>query len=357
MNRVGTPPCDELETELALERIEGELAVELPAHMRAFARAHAGGRASPPAPLVAAKRSTLDVARDACSHDLLVDRGLSLLRLVAPIMIEADPLVAALRARQPTWAGLAELAAARDAASRTLFGKPAIELIHQLHGVSSIRVMDDPGPAIDGWHVPDVAVDTREIDDAWNAIASRAGISGSVRVDRSGKAAPRAFNVEPKVEVIVVVPAVVNNPAARFAVLHELGHAIVALSMRPGVPRVVDEAAAAYVSRLAEPPSWLPPKWPSELAVAARGRRLRIASLLDNIERALPDVDVAAMIETVGPVPTWSLWHDPGAQAAYVEAEDLSERLRSDLGQSPARGQLVRALIAARDRIDQETRL
>jgi len=143
------------------------------------------------------------------------------------------------------------------------------------------------------------------------------------------------------------VPEVVDTQAARFAVLHELGHAAAALALPGGIPRAVDEAAAAYVARLAEPPSWLPTKWASPLAVAARARRAAIAMTLDAIERALPDAS-----EPTGDTPPWALWHDPGAQAAYVAAEHIAERMRAELGGNPPRGQFARALAAEWARID-----
>jgi hypothetical protein len=55
--------------------------------------------------------------------------------------------------------------------------------------------------------------------------------------------------------------------------------------------------------------------------------------------------------------PPWALWHDPGAQSAYVAAEALADRLRSYLGPNPPRGQFVRALELERARIDHKTRL
>ncbi len=350
---MGEEPCDVLQAEMALDLLEGELAAELPAHMRAFARAHAEGRTPPSAPLVARLASSLETARHACMHDLLYERGLALLRLVAPIMIEGDPRVVEARNEPPTWEGLARLAAARDAAARQRFGRGAIELAHVLHGVAAERVeMGAPGPAIEGWQVRGTPIDHAAILDVWNALASRFDIAGQVRIDRADKAQPRAFVIEPKVEVVVVVPSVIDTPAARFAVLHELGHAIVALALPAGTPRVLDEAAASYIARLAEPPSWLPPRWPSELAGAARRRRTAIAVMLDEIERALPEV-----ADVPGPMPPWALWHDPGAQAAYVQAEVIADRLRSDLGPNPPRGQLVRALELERDRIDRRTRI
>jgi hypothetical protein len=348
-------------THVALELLEHELAAELPSHMRAFARAHAEGRTPPAAPLVARLASTLDTARAACANDGLADRGLALLRLVAPLAIEDDPAVAAARAQPPSWDGLVALATARDAAARARFGCGAIELAHRLHGTpDAIGEYDVPGPAIDGWQARGPAIDSAAIQDAWNAIATRLGLTGSVRIDRAhaptGRALhdarPRTFVIEPQREVLVIVPAVIDTPATRFAVLHELGHAAAALALPAGIPRVVDEAAASYVARLAEPPSWLPPKWASDLAVAARARRTAIAAMLDDVERTLP-----ALPHVPGTTPPWGLWHDPGAQAAYVAAEAIAERLRQDLGPNPPRAQFTRALVAERDRVDRRTRI
>jgi hypothetical protein len=353
----GSEPCDALQAEMALDLLEGELAAELPAHMRAFARAHADDRPPPAAPLLARLASTLETARDACRHDVLADRGLALIRLVAPLVIEDHPAVVAARAEPPSWPGLAKLAAARDDAARARFGCGAIELHHRLNGVPAQPRLEHeaPGPAIEGWQERDGRVlDAAAIHDAWLAIAARAGVTGTVRVDRSKRARPRAFVVEPKSEVIVVVPEEVATPAARFAVLHELGHAVVALALPAGVPRVVDEAAASYIARLAEPPSWLPPKWAQggDRATAARRRRLALAAMLDDIERNLP-----ALADVPASAPPWALWNDPGAQAAYVEAEVIADRLANDLGANPPRGQLLRALKAERDRIDHRTRI
>jgi hypothetical protein len=347
---MGEEPCDLLQAEMALDLLEGELAAELPAHMRAFARAHAEGRPAPSAPLVARLASSLQTARHACMHDLLADRGIALMRLIAPLMIESDTMVATIRADAPSWPGLAHLTKARDLVARDRFGCSTVELMRRLHGVPAERaLLDAPGPAIEGWHQRDVAIDQTAIVDMWNALAARFGITGQVRIDRSEKAHPRAFVIEPQVEVVVVVPSVVDTPAARFAVLHELGHAVVALALPPGTPRAVDEAAASYLARLAEPPSWLPPRWPSERAAAARRRRTALAAMLDEVERGLPD-----LADVPGARPPWALWHDPGAQAAYVAAETIADRLRNDLGANPPRGQLVRALELERARIDQK---
>jgi hypothetical protein len=345
---MGGPPCDALQVELALDRLEGELAVELPAHMRAFARAHAERRPPPAAPLVARLASSLEAARAACMHELLADRGLALLRLVAPLVIEDDPRVAAARAEPPSWPGLARLAAIRDEIALARFGRRAIDVVHGLHGVAAERGDHGaPGPSVEGWHVREATIEHGAIIELWNVLAACFDVRGHVRIDRAAPPAadaggrapgPRTFVIEPGREVVVVLPHGIDTPAARFAVLHELGHAIVALALPAGTPRVLDEAVASYVARLAEPPSWLPARWATELAAAARRRRTAIAAMLDDVEHALP-----ALAGVPGATPPPALWHDPYAQAAYVQAEVLADRLRADLGAKPPCGQLVRA--------------
>jgi hypothetical protein len=353
---VGEPPCNALQAELALDLVTGELAVELPAHVRAFARAHAGGRPPPAAPLVARLTSTLVTARDACIHDELRDRGLAVLRLVVPLVIEDDPAVAAARRAPVSWPGLVALARARDAATQARFQMTTVAMLHRLHGcVGEPAELPWPKPPIPGWTARDTPCDDAAIADVWQAVAARLGVTGTVRVDRgAADTRPRAFVVEPRREIIVVVPGCVDTPAARFAVLHELGHAAAGLALPGGLPRVVDEAAAGYVARLAETASFLPPRWHEPLAAAARARRVRVAAALDRVERALPAESDAAAI-AAWPQPPWSLWHDPAAQAAYVAADAVAERIHHTLGPSPPRGQFVRALAAERDRVERET--
>jgi len=294
-----------------LDLLEQELAAELPGHMRAFARAHAEGRTPPPAPLIARLSSSLDTALAALPNERLADRAVALLRLLVPLAIESDPAVTAVRAQPATWDGLSALTAARNSVSRERFGMDAIALIHRLHGTPDPVVeIDVPGPLIAGWMDRGAAVDAVAIDDVWHAIATRFGLAGSVRIDRSATASPRTFVIEPLREVIVVVPQVIDSPLTRYTVLHELGHAAIALVQPPGIPRVLDEAAASYIASLP----------------------------------ALPQLP--------GRIPPPALWTDPGAQASYVAAEAIAERLRKELGVNPPRGQFARALTAERDRID-----
>src|SRR5262249_33756828 len=162
-------------------------------------------------------------AHDACMHHVLADRGLSLLRLVVPLLIEDDPEVAAARAQAPSWGGPAEVAAAREAPARQRVGGGALARPPPPARVRAPRreVAAPPGAPLAGWQDKDGPLDQTAIHDAWQAIALRLGLasSGMVRIDRSQTAKPRTFVILPKSEVIVVVPAVVDSPAARFSVL------------------------------------------------------------------------------------------------------------------------------------------
>jgi len=351
---MGEAPCDLLETELALDRVEGLLAAELPAHMRAFARAYAAGAPLPAAPDVAGCASSATVGRRALPHPTLADRGLALLRVVAPIVIERDAGVSAARARfasaTPSWAAYAALSALRDTVAKARFGRPARDVLRLLHGAPEPDGADVPAD-LTGWREPDGQ--DLDIEATWAALVDRFRITsafvdlraadgGAARPGTPGLAIvraavrPRAFVVEPGCEVIVVVPPRASSPAERFAVLHELGHAVANLLSPAGLPRVLDEAVASLVARDLERTA--------PIAIAARMRRTQLARVLAAVERGeLPG-------DAVAPSPPWALWHDPAAQAAYVAAEGLADRLAGapDLGA---------ALAHERARIDRETTL
>ena len=353
-------PCDLISVELRLDRIEAELGSELPPHMRAFARAYARGTEQPPAPDVLHRATTLATARATLAHPVLADRGLALLRLVVPIVIEADPGVATARAAQPTWDALAALARARHAVATARFGHGALEILHRLHGIS-LNAVDanfvataPPAlpPAVAGWAEPDVVtLDSSAISHTWDAIRARHGVTGAVRFEPTDSARPRTFVVQPRGEVVVVIPAQIATPADRFAVLHELGHVLAALAMPAGIPRVVDEAAAAYLARAIEREGDAESAWYSPAAGPARVRRGILARVLDRIERHLEHAP-PAVAERPAERPPWALWHDPGAQAAYVAAESMADAIEHDLGSAPAPGALAEALAAQREQID-----
>lgn len=338
--------CDLVSVEHRLDYLEAEIANELPPHMRVFARAYARGTPPPPAPDVLHRPATLTTARSALAHPLLVDRGLALLRLAVPLAIEDDPAVAAARAQAATWESLARLAAARDAAATARFGHRAIDVLHALHGSAAAGEAAPPLPRrVAGWSEPDaVDVDVQAVSHAWDAIRARHGVDGAVRFERSATARPRTFVVQPHGEVVVVIPAQVATPAQRFTVLHELGHVLAALALSAGIPRLVDEGAAAYIARAIERAG---DPWYSPAARAARARRVALARVLDGIERALPEIT-----ERPAELPPWALWHDPGAQAAYVGAEAVADVIEREVGPAPVPGAVAAALTAQREAID-----
>jgi hypothetical protein len=320
MGEPGAP----LDLVLALDRAWGELAAELPAHVRAFARAHAAGAPVPPAPAAAGQGA---LARRALAYPALAARGLALLRLAVPVAVEGEPAVARARAGEPRWSALAALAAARDAASRARFGRGFLELVHALHGAPAAAAAPSaegraaaapvpvPTASLEEWRARSRVIGPAEIDAIWRDLARRHGAAGRLELVPSGAARPRAFVVEPGREVIAVVPARVETSAARFAVLHELGHALAGLIAPEAVPRAVDEAAASYAARAMEAPGH---PWHSPLAAEARARRTALAAMLDEVERG-------AASPPAGVKPPWALWHDPGAQASYVRAEQIAD--------------------------------
>ncbi|TMQ03755.1 MAG: hypothetical protein E6J91_45925 [Deltaproteobacteria bacterium] len=250
-------------------------------------------------------------------------------------------------------------AGARDAGDdAALTGEPiavpdrAVQPESAPHGEQAVKGARSAGlpPLVAGWFEPDgVLVDDAAIARAWEAIRARHGVAGTLRFERAAGATPRTFVIEPRREVIIAIPARIAAPAERFAVLHELGHAVAALGLAGGIPRAVDEAIAAYVARAIECDA---DAWYSPLAAAARARRRTLAGILDQIERTLPELP--GPDARLSGHPPSALWHDPGAQAAYVAAEALADDVERALGLAPSPGALVAeagALCEAIDRI------
>lgn len=348
---MGEAACSLLDAEVALDRVDAEIAAELPAHMRQYARAYARGEPLPAAPPVLHRAATLEIARRALGFAELADRALAVLRLIVPTVLDTDPRVVLARCATPTWPAMLALARARDRAAGDRFGMSAVELLHRLHGADGRDATPTAvPPPIAAWTTADGGVDPSAITDLWGLLVRRHG--GRMIHVEAGDVRPRTFVVEPKREVIVVHARRLDTPAARFALVHELGHALAAFLAAPGLPRAVDEAVAAYIARLIEHRGQVMPMWFSPHAAAARARRLAIAVELDALERALPAVESFATER-----PPWAPWHDPGAQAAYITAEAIAERWWTMLGPHPVPGALADALADERARIDLATRL
>ncbi len=314
------------ELELELDRLEAELAAELPGHVRALAEAYANSTAAPFAPHVLRLRRSRILAIRALAVPALATRALALLRLLTPIGIEDDVAVTAARAVEPAWSTYATLRAAREVAATTNFQRGYIAWLQWLHGAGWLvpTIVDWPAE-LAGWRAPSPPLSVAEIERAWHQLAARHGARGSCRIVQA-PVRPRAFVVEPGREVIVVVGALAS-PAMRFAALHELGHALAALLSPVALPRMLDEAAASYVARLLELES---DPWFTPLAARARDPvRLTMLMALHGIEAGLqPPIER----------PPWGLWHDPGAQAAYVVAERFADHWWVQLGADPGVG-------------------
>lgn len=345
--------CDLLDAELALDRLEAELARELPGHLRGFAAACASGAPAPPPPAVARHPRSLASIRQALAHPVLADRALALARIVYPIAIDDDPRVVHAQRADPTWEALATLAAARDTVACERFARPFIELMQRLHGSprEPHATAAELPPPLAAWHAPTPPLAHPTLAAVWDILAARHGARGTLRIIAGTDGVrPRAITIEPGAHVDVVVPRVLGTPAQRFAALHELGHGLAALAATsPGVslPRVVDEAVAAYIARLIEAPDLLPAGWYAADATAARSRRTAVARTLAAIEQALPAIATPPTER-----PPWALWHDPGAQTAYVDAEVIADRWWAELGPTPGAGDLARAIAAERLRVD-----
>lgn len=291
-----------LATELALDRIEGALAAELPAHVRAFAHAYATGRAAPPAPGVVSEPATLAAVTAALADPALAARARPLWRLSALV-----PIANAIGAVEPAgWDELAALAQRRNAAARQRFGVDFLALAHDVYEVGAIE-LHPTGPA----RTPPIGAAPVTVDGVvtlWREL-SELPPPAIVVAD----ARPRTFAVRPG-EAIVVVRADATV-TAWSQVAHELGHAWVAIAGLD-LPRTLDEAVAIAASRLYER------REPA--AARAHDRQETVAHALAAIERDLyadpphtpPADDRGERLAS----PPWALWHDPGAQAAYAAA-------------------------------------
>ncbi|MFN0245685.1 MAG: hypothetical protein ACKV2T_02180 [Kofleriaceae bacterium] len=357
-----------LDAEIALDRLEARLAAELPVHLAATASAYAAGLSAPAAIAITPREvEAVRVARTFAEHHA---RATQLLRVIAPVVIDSAPRVIGALARDRTWAHWRALAAARDEQARRWFGMPHRALVHALAGVppaaqaadSSHSVVTAKGapaafefadvvgatsaeftvpeadeaaasrygvPApIDGWNHASGCDggDDKAVLALWNALRGGDAL-GTLSVVRSSTAHPRTFVVERGVRAIIVVPAALDRPAAQFAVLHELGHALLWLAPASRAhewPRAIDEAAASYVGRVMESPAETRfAAWSSPLARDARARRLVIAHVLDSIEAGGDPSGIDH--------PPWALWNDPHAQAAYIEAERIADSIPAGL--------------------------
>ncbi|CAN5868349.1 hypothetical protein BH11MYX2_BH11MYX2_29300 [soil metagenome] len=328
---------DTLVLEVFLDTVGGRLAMALPAHLAASAAAYVAARPPPPSPTLAPKDAVRIFAGTTCEDRTLAARAVSLLRVIAPTAIEADAHVTAAYTAIPSWDAWRSLGAARDTATRSLFGMSHRDLLHRLAGCSASNETEAPVPSkIDAWHAAGRPVGENDVRAMWARVSSGVGV-GALEIATSNTAHPRTFAIERGVRATIVIPARIDSPAKMFSVLHELGHALLWLSPEAKQrewPRVIDEATASYVARAMERPA---NAWFDEHAEPARLRRTQLARLLDTVE-ADPTLGTTA----IAAKPPWALWHDPAMQAVYVAAEVLAD----DLPVGMKGAELVAALTA-----------
>ncbi|MBP9088598.1 MAG: hypothetical protein KBG15_20920 [Kofleriaceae bacterium] len=225
----------------------------------------------------------------------------------------------------PTWADWRARHVALDAAVPPSF-VAAMSLAHG--GVGSPPVPNVVLESIEAqralWLAPRLPMTRINVATVWRGLAERYGIA-------EGLANAVTFSLDAshgQCHVLVPGRAVAvwlrggASAAAWHDCLHELGHAVVALCTVHDVPRTVDEAAADLIAAQLVDPARAPgggllDDFADLVHVAAQMRQHRTA-----VAQRLAVAEATGQ-STAAAGPPWALWHDPGAQAAYVAAAQL----------------------------------
>jgi hypothetical protein len=342
---------DELALELALDRLESELAGDEPMKWSA---------------------SRKEAVADALEVASLRARARRVLQRWAPAWIDQAPVVAAARLAPPSWAAYRKLRAAQDALASQTFDVSWIDVMRWHGGVPAGEL---PAPSAipamaPAWLVGSLPLPWRAWIDAleravlpelFEASAAMLGsatgsaFGGSRTVEIEFSAARPRTRVEGR-RIAIGLRDQRDMPRAWFQLLHELGHAVAAiLAPAGGVPRAVDEAVASWLARHLEEPGSAPAlplhAYAPALHAGERARREAVAIALAHLEtHAHGGEDREAPAAENAGLP-WALWHDGGAQPAYLHAERIATRwwdeglrLGVDAGQAVA---LARAIAAA----------
>lgn len=319
---------EELTLELALDELEAALADEQPA---AWER--------PRRQLVARAAATKGLRR----------RTLQLLQAHAIAWIDQTAIVLASRLAAPSWAAYARLRAAQEVAASQAFEADWAHVMRWAMGVPAAE-LPPPAPIR-----PPALRWTDERRDGgpggrselpWQrAVAALAAHAQPLlrpyQLDlRFAPAHPRTrvswrpgSGGQPTAHLEITLRDDRDTPRAWFQLLHELGHALAAM-ICPGVwlPRAVDEAAAAWLSRHLEEPGSFPTlpahAYDAALHGGERARRHAVAVALAHLEAHPAEARESG--EPAGAAAQaqlpWALWHDAGAQPAYLYAETLADK-------------------------------
>jgi hypothetical protein len=273
-------------------------------------------------------------------------RALALLQVHAPAWIAQAPQVMALRLQPPNWTAYRHLRAIQEALAERYFSCSWGELMRWCAGAPAAELPPPaPIPAMDPawcaaseeplpWHTAVAALAT-----SLPVLASLDSIAVRFAAER-----PRAELDGGR--VLLTLRDDRDTPRAWFHLLHELGHAITLALSPTALPRAVDEAVASWLARHLERPGSLAlpaHAFAEPLHRQERARRVAVATALGHLEAA---VAVAAGDASENRTLPWALWHDAGAQPAYLAAEALAEQWCKD---GLALADLPRALAAARD--------
>ncbi|MEZ4359663.1 MAG: hypothetical protein R3B48_05740 [Kofleriaceae bacterium] len=282
---------------------------------------------------------------EAAGRELTRPRALALLRAGAPAWVEQDPAVRAVRQRAPSWPAYHELCAARARAAQRHFGCAWASLMRWHHGAPA-AALPPPRPVTSppaGWTASEAPLPWRA------AISAVPGLcADDIEVTFAESRARTSCHAGR-----VVVSLRDRRASARgwFQLLHELGHALghALCPTLPPLPRAIDEAVAAWLARHLEEPGSLDlpsSAWAgAALQRAERARRVDLASYLARLEEEAPPAAPAAGAPSALP---WALWHDGGAQPAYLHAEVLVDQWWRDGLRARALDRLARALAGAR---------
>lgn len=328
---------EEFTLELALDELEAALADEQPA---AWER--------PRRQLVARAVATQGLRR----------RALQLVQAHAIAWVDQTAIVLAARLAAPSWAAYARLRAALEVAASQAFEADWAQVVRWAMGVPA-AALPPPAPIrppalrwIDE-HRGDAAAAGAAL--PWQRVV--AALAAHTRPLlrpyqlelRFAPAHPRTrvrwqpgSGGQPTAHLAITLRDDRDTPRAWFQLLHELGHALAAM-ICPGawLPRAVDEAAAAWLCRHLEEPGSFPALPPHAYDAALHGgerlRRHAVAVALAHLEEhpaearesgpaTAPEGGGAPASNAAQAQLPWALWHDAGAQPAYLHAETLADK-------------------------------
>lgn len=311
---------DELALELEMDRLESELA------------------GAEPMKWSASKKRTVASSLEAAG---LRARARRVLQRWAPAWIDQAPVVAAARLAPPSWTAYRKLRAAQDVLASQLFDVSWIEILRWHGGVPAGEL---PAPAAipamaPGWLVGSLPLPWREWIDAFERsvlpeLFAASPVAGSRTIEIEFSAGrPRTLVAGGRISIGLRDQR--DMPRAWFHLLHELGHAVAAiLAPAGGMPRVVDEAVASWLARHLEEPDSAPAlpihAYAPALHAGERVRRDAVATALAHLETHAHGGDEREAPAAEGAGLPWALWHDGGAQPAYLHAEQIATRWWND---------------------------